>query len=120
MVDKDTYSAALTELDSIANAAMTEAQREMRAAPLLSGGLEMADLCAALESESLEWNVKKALVYGVSVADWLEALEVSGLKKCDSLGTLLGVIHRAESAAAMLRAGYRPTRDAGGTVGWTR
>ncbi len=121
MVDNDMYTATLIELDSIANAAMTGAEREMRAAPVLDrSGVDVSSLREALASEGLEWNVKKASVYGVSVGDWLEALNVAGLRECDSLGELLGVIHRAESAAAMLRAGYRPTRGAGGVVGWTR
>lgn len=121
MADNDTYTATLTELDSIANAAMTEGQREMRATPVLDrSGVDVAALREALASEDLPWNVKKASVYGVSVTDWLEALDVAGLSECDSLGGLLGVIHRAESAAAMLRAGYRPTRGENGARGWTR
>ena len=121
MVDKGSYTTALIELDSIANAAMTGPQREMRAAPVLTeSGIDVAELCTALGTSDLPWNAKKASVYGVSVDAWLEALNVAGLSECKSLGDLLGVIHRAESAAAMLRAGYRPTRSAGGALSWTR
>jgi predicted component of type VI protein secretion system len=35
VVDDDTYSAALAELAGIANAAITQSQREMRASPVL-------------------------------------------------------------------------------------
>jgi hypothetical protein len=56
----------------------------------------------------------------VSPEDWLLALEVAGIAGCDSLGSLLGVIHRAESATAMLRAGSKPDRDAAGHLSWAR
>ena len=49
MVDNDTHTVVLTELDSIANAAMTGEQREMRAAPVLAmGGVDVAGLRDAL------------------------------------------------------------------------
>ncbi len=119
MVDDDTYTVALVELDSIANAAMTLTEREMRARPVLAqAGLSMPEICSALTDESLGWNRRKAAAYGVSVEDWLRALDVAGLEDCDDLGTLLGVIHRAESAAAMLRAGYKPARDDAGRLSW--
>jgi hypothetical protein len=121
LVNDDTYTVALAELDGIANAAMTQSQREMRAKPVLAQtGLSSSDICSALAGERLGWNRRKASAYGVSVEDWLRALDVAGLNNCDSLGTLLGVIHRAESAAAMLRAGYRPMRGSGGALSWTR
>ena len=100
---------------------MTGAEREKRAAPVLAGAcLDATAVAAALASEELPWNQKKASAFGVSAADWQLALDVAGLAECDSLGTLLGVIHRAESAAAMLRAGYKPTRGAGGELSWSR
>jgi hypothetical protein len=121
LVDDDTYTVALAELDGIANAAMTHSQREMRAQPVLAqNGLSSSDICSALAGESLSWNRRKAAAYGVSVEDWLRALDVAGLENCDSLGELLGIIHRAESAAAMLRAGYKPMRGSGGALSWTR
>jgi len=120
LVDDDTYTAVLAELDGIANAAMTQSQREMRAQPVLAqNGLSSSDLCSALAGEGLGWNHRKAAAYGVSVEDWLRALDAAGLENCDSLGTLLGVIHRAESAAAMLRAGYKPARDDAGHLSWS-
>ncbi len=120
LLDDDTYTVALAELDSIANAAMTESEREMRARPVLTqAGLIISDICSALASANLSWNNGKASALGVSPEDWLLALDVAGLKDCDSLGVLLGVIHRAESAAAMLRAGYKPARDDAGHLAWS-
>ena len=91
----------------------------MRAAPLVAG-VDVAALCEALTSEKLGWNQRKASAFGVPGADWQKALNVAGLNECDSLGELLGVIHRAESAAAMLRAGYKPERSESGALRWTR
>jgi hypothetical protein len=119
--DDDAYSKTLAELDSIANAAMTQYEREMRARPVLpQAGLSISDLCSALARAALSWNSRKASALGVSAEDWLLALDVSGIGDCDSLGMLLAVIHRAESAAAMLRAGYKPDRDAAGHLSWAR
>jgi hypothetical protein len=121
MADNDTYTATLAELDSIANSAMTEGQRELRAAPVLDkASVHVNGLCTALALEDLDWNRAKAVAAGVSLAQWQEALDVAGLEECGSLGELLGVIHRAESAAAMLRAGYRAVRGADGAVSWRR
>jgi hypothetical protein len=121
LVDDDRYSAPLAELDSIANAAMTESEREMRARPVLTqAGLSIPDICSALASANLSWNNGKASALKVSPEDWLRALDVAGLKDCDSLGALLDIIHRAESAATMLRAGYKPERGADGRLSWTR
>lgn len=120
MVNGDTYSTALTELDGIANAAMTQSEREMRANAVLQySGVAVSDVCAAMAGADLGWNSRKASAYGVSVEDWLRALDVAGLQSCDSPGTLLGVIHRAESAAAMLRTGYKPSRDDAGRLSWS-
>jgi hypothetical protein len=120
LVDDDTFTEVLAELDGIANAAMTQSQREMRAQPVVAqNGLSISDVCSALAGESLGWNRRKASAFGVSVEDWLRALDVAGLEHCDSLGALLGIIHRAESAAAMLRAGYKPARDDAGRLSWS-
>lgn len=119
MNDDDAYSAALSELDSIANAAMTQSEREMRAVSTVRE-VSVPDVCAALGREDLPWNVKKASAAGVTVVEWQKALEVAGLERCDSLGELLRVIHRAASAAAMIRAGYRAERGEGGALRWTR
>jgi hypothetical protein len=121
LANDDAYSRTLAELDSIANAAMTESEREMRARPVLTqAGLSIPGLCSALASAALSWNSSKASALGVSPEDWLLALDVSGIGDCDSLVALLTVIHRAESAAAMLRAGYKPERDAAGHLSWAR
>jgi hypothetical protein len=120
LANDDAYSNTLAELDSIANAAMTESEREMRARPVLTqAGLSISDLRSALASAALSWNSGKASAFGVSPEGWLLALDVSGIGECDSLGTLLAVIHRAESAAAMLQAGYKPNRDGVGHLSWT-
>lgn len=121
MVDDDTYSAALAELDGIANAAMTQSEREMRASPVLKySSVAVSDVCAAMAGADLGWNRRKASAYGVSPAHWQQALAVAGLPGCDSLGGLLQVIHRAEAIAAMFRAGYRPQTDDSGHVSWAR
>jgi hypothetical protein len=121
LADDDIYSRTLAELDSIANAAMTAYEREMRAGPVLTqAGLSAADVCSALAGANLGWNERKASAFGVSPDQWLMALGVAGIGECDSLGKLLGVIHRAESAAAMLRAGYKPDRDGAGHLTWAR
>lgn len=120
MVDDVTISSALAELDSIANAAMTAAEREKRAAPVLSSDLTIADVTAALARVDLEWNQRKAAAFGIPREKWVVALDVSGLGEVTDLGALLEAIHKAESAAAMLRAGYRPERDASGKVNWLR
>jgi hypothetical protein len=120
VVDDDTYSAVLAELDGIANAAMTQSEREVRASPVLQySSVAVSDVCAAMAGADLGWNRRKASAYGVSPAHWQQALAVAGLPGCDSLGGLLQVIHRAESGAAMLRAGYKPSHDEAGCLHWS-
>ncbi|MEO8457328.1 MAG: hypothetical protein ABI559_05895 [Chloroflexota bacterium] len=119
MVNYDMCSAVLTELDAIANAAMTGEQREARAASVMMD-VSVEELHEALGSVDLRWNQRKASAYGVSPDAWQRALGVAGLPNCDSLGTLLKIIHRAESAAAMIRAGYRPATSSTGALTWFR
>ncbi len=121
MSDKNAFTRMFEELDSIANAAMTEREREMRAAPVLAGaGLSAADLATAAANADLAWNVQKAAELGISVKDWLLALDIAGIRDCTDVSPLLGVIHRAESAAVMVRSGYKPTRDERGALSWSR
>jgi hypothetical protein len=119
MTDDAKCSALLAELDSIANSAMTGEQRETRAAPALNlSGISISDLKDCLEAESLAWNASKAKTFGVSPATWQRALYLAGVSAVQSLGDLLAALHRADAAAAMLRAGYKGERDAGGNVSW--
>lgn len=121
ILDDTTISAALAELDSVANSAMTASQRAARAEPILKAAeLTVADIVAASHRKDLPWNVNRAQAFGVSVEAWLLSLETVCDPEPQSLPELLECIRRGESAAAMLRAGYRPGRDASGNVTWTR
>jgi len=117
--DDDRISELLLELDGIANAPMTAQQRLQRAAPLLKlSGVDLKEITAALSRATLPWNRSKAQAYGLSVDTWLQALRISDVFTCQSVADLLDRVHRAEAAAPMLRAGYRPLRDADGRLGW--
>lgn len=121
MTDTEVYSAILTELAAVGASPMTGPQREMRAAPVLKqAGVSLPQLRDELAKPELAWNQSKARSLGVSVADWQRALQVARLSECSSVGELQGVIRRAEAAAAMLRAGYRPERSDRGDQSWTR
>jgi hypothetical protein len=110
---------ALVELFSVANSAMTRSQRSQRAAPVLTAaGLTVADVIAAIRRTDLPWNLERARVMGVGADAWQQALQVAELDAVQDVGQLLDMLHRAEAAAAMLRAGYRPRRDASGRLSW--
>jgi len=110
----------LTELTSIANSAATAHERDQRARPVLANaGLSTGDVWSALADEATEWNVGKALEFQVSAEEWQTALQVSGLADVDTVDALLRVLHKAETAARMIKAGYQPEID-GGRVFWTR
>lgn len=118
MSDVDPISAVLTELSSTANAAMTADQREKRAQGVLSAAnMTVEGLTAALRRPDEPWNVTHALSYGVPVDTWMHAIEIAGPPP-ETLGQLLDTIHRAESAVAMLKAGYRASRDEFGKLTW--
>ena len=114
MADDRSLTALLKQLDGIANAPMTAAERELRAQPLLAGaGVTPGEVLAALQREELTWNQEKAREYGVPVATWIQAIRAVQTGASETLGGLLYGLHRAESAAAMLRAGaYPPAVDA--------
>ena len=119
MADDAKLTLLLAELDSIANAPMTAAQRQTRAAPLLeAAGVSVAETVEGLSRDGLPWNGKKAAEYGVSLEKWCEAKQVAKLPAAGSLDELLDRIHRAESAAQMLKAGYQPSVDASGELSW--
>lgn len=117
----DATNDVLLELFSVANAAMTRSERVQRAAPVLANaGMTVADAVNAMSKPDLAWNGQRARVLGVDTSVWMQALDVAGLAAVVSLDGLLDVMHKAEAGAAMLRAGYKPERDASGKVNWTR
>jgi len=121
MADKDAITQLLDQLDGIANAPMTAPQRQMRAAPLLpAAGVSVADVAEALTREDLPWNRRKAAEYGLSVEAWLSAVAAVSPAPTDSLIELLDRLHKIESAAAMVKAGYRPSLDPAGRLAWQR
>jgi hypothetical protein len=121
MANDEALTALLQQLDSIANAPMTAAQREMRAAPLLAAAkVTVTDAVTALGRADLRWTLEKAQEYGVSVETWLAAVQAVGASPTDSLIELLDRIHRTESAAEMMKAGYWAALDAAGRLTWNR
>jgi hypothetical protein len=112
-------SQVLTELTSIANAAATAYERDRRARPVLTeNGLTLDEVKTALGDPSLDWNVGKALEFKISGESWQTALRVSGLGEVDSMDGLLKLLHKAASAAELIKAGYEPTMVAG-QLTWT-
>ena len=121
MANDETLTELLDQLDAIANAPMTGAQREMRASPLLSGaGATVSEIVAAMSRPDFRWTVDKARECKLSVETWLEAVQAVGASPTDSLTELLDRIHRAESAAEMMKAGYWAAVDAAGRLTWNR
>lgn len=121
MADDEALTALLKQLDSIANAPLTAAQREMRAAPLLAAAqVAVPDVVTALGRADLRWTLEKAQEHGVSVETWLAAVQAMGASPTDSLIELMDRIHRTESAAEMMKAGYWAAVDAAGRLTWNR
>jgi len=121
MAKEDAITQLLDELDGIANAPMTAPQRQMRAAPLLpAAGVSVAEVIEALNREELPWNRRKAAECGMSVKAWLSAVAAVSATPTDSLIELLDRLHKIESAAAMVKAGYRPSVDPLGKLAWQR
>lgn len=110
--DVDALSALLTQLDALARAPMTAKERELRAKTVLGPALEARYLARTMTSTDLAWNAVKAGEHGVPTETWVQALEAAGLSKCASLGDLLVGMHRADSIADMMKAGYN------GLAGW--
>src|SRR5574341_1175189 len=121
MAHDETLTELLDQLDAIANAPMTGAQREMRASPLLSAaGVTVSEIVAAMSRSDFRWTVDKARECKVRVETWLEAVQAVGASPTDSLAELLDRIHRADAAAEMMKAGYWAAVDAAGMLTWNR
>lgn len=121
MVNSDVLHEALVELFAVANAAMTRQQRVQRASPVLKdAGISVAEVVAAVRQPDLPWNLERAKALGVAADAWQQSLDAAGLDAVSDLGELLDVMHRAEAAAAMIRAGYKPDRDQGGRLSWAK
>jgi hypothetical protein len=121
MADDETLTELLDQLDAIANAPMTGAQREMRAAPLLTGaGVAVSEVVTAMSRPDFRWTLDKARECRVTVDTWLAAVQAVGATPTDSLSELLERIHRAEAAAEMMKAGYWAAVDAAGRLTWNR
>jgi hypothetical protein len=110
--DADVLSALLTQLDRFAKAPMTGEERESRAKSVLGPTLEARYVARAITSEGLAWNAAKASEHAVPTELWLQAVEAAGLPTCTSVAELLEGMHRADSIADMMKAGYR------GLAGW--
>jgi hypothetical protein len=113
MADNDAaLSALLNQLDRFAKAPMTSQERETRAAAVLGPALEVRYLARAITSEALAWNAAKASEHEVPTELRLQAVEAAGVPGSTSIGELLDGMHRADSIADMMKAGYR------GISGW--
>jgi hypothetical protein len=110
----------LTELAAIAKAPMTPEQREQRSRGLVSGEVGVEALAQATARADLAWSLEMARIHNVDVATWLEAVGAVGLAGSDSLGSLLARLHATESAADLLRSGYKPERGPLGELKWSR
>lgn len=120
MATDEKVNSVLTELSAIAKAPMTPEQREQRSRALVSGEVSVVDIARATERSDLAWTETMANVHGVGVPLWLDAVRAVGLSDSDSLGSLLDRLHAAESAADLLKSGYRPERAAAGDLNWHR
>lgn len=104
--DSDVLSALLTQLDRIARAPMTAQEREMRAKSTLGETLEAKYVARALTSEELAWNAAKASEHGIPTEVWLRAVAAADIPASQSVAQLLERLHRADSIASMMKAGY--------------
>lgn len=120
MTTDDAISDALAELSAIAKAPMTPEQREQRSQALIAGEITVEAIARATARADLRWSTEMAKVHEIDVAMWLEAVKTVGLADRDSLMRLLDGLHAAESAADLLRSGYRPERGASGELSWSR
>lgn len=91
---------------------MTGQERELRAKSVLGPTLEARYVARAIISEELAWNAAKAAEHLVPPELWLQAVEAAGLPTCTSIAELLDGMHRADSIADMMKAGYQ------GLAGW--
>lgn len=104
--DADVLSVLLTQLDRIARAPMTAQERELRAKSTLGESLEAKYVASAMSSEELGWNGEKASEHGVPIDVWLRAVTAAEIPASTSVGQLLDRMHRADSIAEMMKAGY--------------
>lgn len=104
--DADVLSALLAQLDRIARAPMTARERELRAKSVLGETLEANYVARAITSEELGWNDTKASEHGVPIEVWLRAVTAADIPASKSVGQLLEGLHRADSIATMMKAGY--------------
>lgn len=104
--DADVLSALLTQLDRIAKAPMTGRERELRAGAVIGESLEAAYVAGAMTSNRLAWNSEKASEHGVPIEIWLRAVAAADIPASASVGELLERMHRADSIAEMMKAGY--------------
>ncbi len=120
MANDQTATALLSQLDGIANAPLTAAQRDARARQLLeAAGVSAGELAKAMSRFALTWNQRKASECEVTIEIWLEAVRITGQSPGKSILDLLSRIHQSEVAAKMLRAGYVSGRDVHGRIVWT-
>jgi hypothetical protein len=112
---------ALLELFSVANAPLTPPQREKRGQPAFDAlGMSAAEVVRTLRQPELPWNKHRADALGVSAETWQGALTAAGIDGVSNLAGLLDTMHRAVAAAEMLKAGYKPVKDAAGKPGWAK
>lgn len=105
--DADVLSALLTQLDRIAKAPMTARERELRAKTVMGESLEAAYVAGAMTNDRLAWNSEKASEHGVPLEVWMRAVAAADIPACASVGELLDRMHRADSIAEMMKAGYQ-------------
>jgi hypothetical protein len=121
VADEAALHEALIELFGVANAPLTLPQRVQRGGPVLERiDMSVAELVEAVRRADLSWNLERAKALGVTPEVWQEALTAAGVDAVYDLAMLLDVMHRAEAASAMLRAGYVPSKDADGKLTWAR
>src|SRR3972149_590536 len=98
MADDLTLTYLLTQLDGIANSAMTAHQRDLRAQGLLAeAGTTVPDIVRGMLRHTLAWNQSKAEEYGVSVDTWLQAARIVKQSPGETLGDLLERIHQMKA-----------------------
>jgi hypothetical protein len=119
MAADDAISATLAQLTSIAQAPMTAPERLQRAKPVVGKDLALGDIVGAASRGDTPWCGERAAAHGIDVETWLQAVHVADVPNSDSLDALIDRLHRAEAAADMLKAGYKPERGAQGRLTWS-
>lgn len=119
MATDEALTVVLAQLASVSRAPMTTPERELRARPLLAGGLTASELARATARADLPWTVAQAKEHGVDVNTWLQAVHIVDLPASASTADLLNRLHRVEAAADLLRAGYSGGRNPLGQITWS-